>query len=168
MQGLHYVLQKVLTLLHSELFVACLDDILPSKAKRKYLLTLQVIGYCLLALQSSLHVTALASVAIYTAISIIMYDSPLDKQQSMAKCDEQPPLLLLLFNCRCRIYCFFTQLLPHSVPPFKHVKAIMWHQSARFEKSWPPFCQIWIIFTHLKLWIASARHNFKWVKIPIE
>ena len=27
---------------------------------------------------------------------------------------------------------------------------------------------IWIIFTHLKLWIASARHNFKWVKIQIE
>ena len=23
------------------------------------------------------------------------------------------------------------------------------------------------IFTHLKLWIASARHNFKWVKIRI-
>ena len=63
---------------------------------------------------------------------------------------------------------FFTQLLPHSVPPFKHVKAIMWHQSWRFEKSCPPFCQIWIIFTHLKLWIASARHNFKWVKIQIE
>ena len=44
----------------------------------------------------------------------------------------------------------------------------MCHQPARFEKSWPPFCQIWIIFTHLKLWIASARHNFKWVKIQIE
>ena len=28
---------------------------------------------------------------------------------------------------------FFTQLLPHSVPPFKNVKAIMWLQSARFE-----------------------------------
>ena len=26
---------------------------------------------------------------------------------------------------------------------------------------------IWIIFTHLKLWLASARHNFKWVKILI-
>ena len=26
---------------------------------------------------------------------------------------------------------------------------------------WPPFFQIWIIFTHLKLWIGSARHNFK-------
>ena len=22
-----------------------------------------------------------------------------------------------------------------------------------------------IIFTHLKLWVAVARHNFKWVKI---
>ena len=32
----------------------------------------------------------------------------------------------------------------------------MWHQSARFEKSWPPFHQIWIIFTHLKLWIVDA------------
>ena len=62
----------------------------------------------------------------------------------------------------------FTQLLPHSVPPFKHGRAIMWHQSPRFEKIWPSFCQILIISTHLKLWIASARHNFKWVKIVIE
>ena len=23
---------------------------------------------------------------------------------------------------------------------------------------------IWLIFTHLKLWVAVARHNFKWVK----
>ena len=30
---------------------------------------------------------------------------------------------------------FFTQLLPHSVPPFKHVKAIISYESARFEKS---------------------------------
>ena len=44
----------------------------------------------------------------------------------------------------------------------------MWHQLARFEKSLPPFRQIWIIFTHLKLWIASARHNFKWVKNQIK
>ena len=36
----------------------------------------------------------------------------------------------------------------------------MWHQSAIFQNRWPPFCQIWIIFTHLKLWIASSRHNF--------
>ena len=30
------------------------------------------------------------------------------------------------------------------------------------------YWQIWIISTHLKLWIASARHNFKWVKISIK
>ena len=60
-----------------------------------------------------------------------------------------------------RVFIF---LLPH----FKYVKDKIWHQSARFENSWPPFCKIWIIFTHLKLWIATARHNFKWVKIQIE
>ena len=37
-----------------------------------------------------------------------------------------------------------------------------WHQSTRLQNRWLPFWQIWIIFTHLKLWIASARHNFKW------
>ena len=41
----------------------------------------------------------------------------------------------------------------------------MWHQLARFLNRWPPFCYITIIFNHLKLWIASARHNFKWVKL---
>ena len=43
----------------------------------------------------------------------------------------------------------------------------MWHHSARFWNCWHPCCQIWVIFTHLKLWIASARHNFKWVTISI-
>ena len=38
----------------------------------------------------------------------------------------------------------------------------------RFENSWPPFWQIWIIFAHLMLWIASARHNVKWVKMSIK
>ena len=23
---------------------------------------------------------------------------------------------------------------------------------------------IWVFFTHLKLWVAVAKHNFKWVK----
>ena len=51
----------------------------------------------------------------------------------------------------------------------RHKLSSWWQfKAARFEKCWPPFCQIWIIFTHLKLWIASARHNFKWVKILIE
>ena len=28
--------------------------------------------------------------------------------------------------------------------------------------------QIWIIYTHLKLWVAVASRNFKWVKIIFE
>ena len=64
-----------------------------------------------------------------------------------------------------RVFIF---IIFYYISPFKHVKDQMWHQSARYKNSWPPFCQIWIIFTHLKLWIASARHNFKWVKIQIE
>ena len=67
-----------------------------------------------------------------------------------------------------RVFVLAHFVLAHYVPLFKYVKDKIWHQSARFENSWPPFCQIWIIFTHLKLWIASARHNFKWVKIQIE
>ena len=27
--------------------------------------------------------------------------------------------------------------------------------------------QVWVIFTHLKLWVAVATHNFKWVKMEI-
>ena len=64
-----------------------------------------------------------------------------------------------------RVFIF---ILAHQVSPFEHVKDKMWHQSAIFENRWPPCCQIWIIFTHLKLWIASARHNLKWVKIQTE
>ena len=42
----------------------------------------------------------------------------------------------------------------------------MWQQSAIYENSWPPFCLIRIIFTHFKLWIASARHNLtSWVPL---
>ena len=28
--------------------------------------------------------------------------------------------------------------------------------------------QICVIFSHLKLWVAVARHNFKWLKIKIK
>ena len=37
----------------------------------------------------------------------------------------------------------------------------MWYQPAWSEKSWPPFCQIWIIFTHLKLWIDTTSSGWK-------
>ena len=33
------------------------------------------------------------------------------------------------------------------------------------SKVWAQIKQIELIFTHLKLWVAVARHNLKWVKI---
>ena len=42
-------------------------------------------------------------------------------------------------------------------PGSEEVKDKMWHQLAIFDNSLPLYCQIWIIFTHLKLCIASAR-----------
>ena len=49
-----------------------------------------------------------------------------------------------------------------------NILTLLGHQSAILKKKLLPFCHICIIFTHLKLWIALARHNFKWVKIQIE
>ena len=46
----------------------------------------------------------------------------------------------------------------------------MWHQSAIFEKIWPPFCQIWNFFTHLK-WVKKFQLNnlaVKWLIIVIK
>ena len=63
---------------------------------------------------------------------------------------------------------FLHLLLAHFISAFKPAEDRKWHWSARFEICWPPLCYIWIIFTNLKLWIASARHNYKWLKIPIE
>ena len=31
------------------------------------------------------------------------------------------------------------------------------------EKCWAQIKQIWVIFTHLKLWVAEAKHNIKFV-----
>ena len=60
-----------------------------------------------------------------------------------------------------RKYKYYYIFYYHIISALKHVRYKTWHQSARFVNSWPPFCQIWIIFTDLKLWIASARHSFQ-------
>ena len=36
-----------------------------------------------------------------------------------------------------------------------------------FTNAWSQINQIGLIVNHLKLWIAVAKHNFKWVKIQI-
>ena len=51
-----------------------------------------------------------------------------------------------------RFFIFFTSKF------LARVKYKTGQQSARFEYNQPLFCQICIIFTHLKLWVASARH----------
>ena len=40
-------------------------------------------------------------------------------------------------------------------------------KKAKFANVLSKTKHIWVIFTHLKLWVAVARHNFKWVKITI-
>ena len=52
-----------------------------------------------------------------------------------------------------RVFIF---LLAHQVPPFKHVKDKMWHQSAIFENRWPPCCQIWIFSL---TWSCGSRQR---------
>ena len=41
---------------------------------------------------------------------------------------------------------------------------MVYTQNVSFLTLWPPNYSIWI-FTHLKLCVADAIHNFKWVKI---
>ena len=38
-------------------------------------------------------------------------------------------------------------------------------QISRFANVWSQIKQIQVIFTDLKLWVAVARHNFKWLKM---
>ena len=70
--------------------------------------------------------------------------------------------ILYNFNRRPRLYSLFFSF--NTIPAFQY-KDETWHQSARFQNRWLPFSPIWIMFTHLMLWIASARRNFKWVNI---
>ena len=44
------------------------------------------------------------------------------------------------------------------------------YMSNKFARLWYfiiELVQMWVIFKHLKLWVAVARHNLKWVKIKI-
>ena len=39
--------------------------------------------------------------------------------------------------------------------------------SSRFANVWSHIKKIGVIFTHMKLWVAVARHNFMWAKIKM-
>ena len=38
-------------------------------------------------------------------------------------------------------------------------------QTLKFANVWSQIEQLWVSFTHLSLWVAVMRHNFKRVKI---
>ena len=59
------------------------------------------------------------------------------------------------------VYMFFFNIDIPSLSGKKHVKSL---QNQNFLTLQPPNYSIWI-FTHLKLCLADAIHNFKWVKI---
>ena len=67
----------------------------------------------------------------------------------------QPPVPIIFIF-------FYIFLLAHYISVVKHVKDKTWHQSERFEIVNLHFVKSEIIFTQLRLWIASARHNFKY------
>ena len=66
-----------------------------------------------------------------------------------------PYQLKLVFNpltpgaAYIRVFIFSQHIRYHVLNMLKTKSDI--NQSAIFENSWPPFCQSWIIFTHLKL-----------------
>ena len=65
----------------------------------------------------------------------------------------------------------FTTIVVHvsctllELTPFHILNMLKIKFEKKIWKELTSIFQIWIIFTHLKLWIASARHNFKWVKL---
>ena len=69
-------------------------------------------------------------------------------------------------TCKIRMFCHVT----------RSSAVIGWQEKSRkprsffnflnsFANVWSQTKLRWVIFAHLKLWIAVARHNFKWVKI---
>ena len=76
---------------------------------------------------------------------------------------EKMLLLLFVLLVGIKIVVFFTHLLIVVLtiypPILEHVKDKTRHKSAIFQNGWPPFCQIWIIFTHSKLSEWKFRLN---------
>ena len=115
---------------------------LSCKAEMKYLLyTLQINKYCLSVLQSS------------------MFDF-----------DWSDSVMLCSLVCLTQRHCILVVLIVGPIPNIFGFSFFYTTLSTPIYKIFDlaTVCQIWIIFTHLKLGIASARHNFKWVKIPIK
>ena len=60
--------------------------------------------------------------------------------------------------------CFYFVLLVDQITLIDGEMSV---QTSRFANVWSEIKEICVIFTHLKLWVAVARHNFKRVKIQL-
>ena len=60
---------------------------------------------------------------------------------------------------------WYRNVLENSSSGFSHSEYYCASQIVRLVYGLIQTVQMQVIFTHLKLWVAVARHNFKWVKI---
>ena len=67
-----------------------------------------------------------------------------------------PAGLLLVYNLQHISVCSSSSLVNYYA-----------NLTQRFVNVWSQFKQIVVIFKHLRLWIAVARHNLKWLKNKI-
>ena len=58
--------------------------------------------------------------------------------------------------------CFWSLLLDDHINASASDMSVY---TSRFANFWSQIKQTWVIFTHLRLCVAVARHNFKWLKI---
>ena len=72
-------------------------------------------------------------------------------------------------NSRCDKICvlMFHNNLNNVTVQFSSDYIEMCVLTTRLANAWSQIEQIWIISTHLKLCLATATHNFKWVEIFI-
>ena len=56
---------------------------------------------------------------------------------------------------------------PLYLPIRSLLLGVKWLLNSKIWNVLPQINQIWVIFNHLRLWIAVARHNLKWLKMLI-
>ena len=90
-------------------------------------------------------------------------------------CEEKCSLTLIKhLDLAYKDQLYIYQPIPIIVIFYQHIKYPLLNMLKKkcdknqqdLKKNYPDLSSL-LIFTHLKLWIASSRHNFKWVKIPI-
>ena len=81
------------------------------------------------------------------------------------KCQIQPFNPLTAGAAYIRVFIFFKRIKYHILNKLK-IKCDINQQDLKIIDL--QFVKSEFLSTHLKLWIASARHNFKWVRIQIE